>query len=362
MSGPLSGIRIVEIAGIGPAPFAAMMLADNGAELVRVERVGTPLSQTDVLSRSRRVIQVDLKTTEGVSFVRDLASEADGIIEGFRPGTLERLGLGPDILLGDNPKLVYGRMTGWGQEGPMSNAAGHDINYIALSGALHAIGRAGQKPVPPLALVGDFGGGGMFLAFGMVAALLHARRSGVGQVVDCAMSEGAGLLMAAFYGLYAEGTWSLERGSNVVDGAAPFYDVYETSDGKYVSVGAVEPQFCRELYDRMGLDDPAFERQMDRAAWPALKEKLASTFRTRTRDDWCALLEGTDACFAPVLDMAEAPMHPHGAARGAFATLDGVVQPAPGPRYSASPLAPPHGATGVDASNCAWRPRHMSAK
>jgi alpha-methylacyl-CoA racemase len=354
MAGPLSGIRIIEIAGIGPAPFAAMMLADNGAEVVRVERPGAPRSKADVLSRSRRIVHADLKTPQGVELVGELASEADGIVEGFRPGALERLGLGPEILLRRNPKLVYGRMTGWGQDGPMAQAAGHDINYIALSGALHAIGRAGQGPVPPLALVGDFGGGGMFLAFGMVAALLHAQRTGEGQVVDCAMTEGAALLMAAFYGMLAEGEWNLERGSNVVDGGAHFYDVYETADGGHVAIGAIEERFYRELRERVGLDHPAFDEQMDRHSWPALKQKLASVIKTRTREEWCQLLEGTDACFAPVLSMAEAPTHPHASARGSFINLNGVTQPAPGPRYSGSPLEAPRDTERVAPEDCRW--------
>jgi alpha-methylacyl-CoA racemase len=341
MAGPLDGIRILEVGGIGPAPFAAMMLADNGAEVIRVQRPGAAISNTDVLGRSRRIVELDLKSMDGVVVLRDLARAADGLVEGFRPGTMERLGIGPEVLVGENPKLVFGRMTGWGQTGPLAKAAGHDINYIALSGALHAIGRPGSCPTPPLALVGDFGGGGMYLAFAMTAALLHAQRTGKGQVVDCAMAEGASLLMSAFYGLHAEGAWAPERGRNVLDGAAHFYDTYETADGKHIAVGAIEPQFYSELLKRLGIADPAFDAQMDRAAWPSLKEKIAAVFKTRTRDDWRALLEGTDACFAPVMSMAEAPLHAHMAARGAFATVAGVVQPAPGPRYSATPLAPP---------------------
>lgn len=340
MPGPLHDIRILEVGGIGPAPFAAMMLADNGADVIRVQRPGSEISRTDVLGRSRRVVELDLKSTEGIGALRDLVRDADGLIEGFRPGTMERLGVGPAAVLEANPRLVFGRMTGWGQTGPLAKAAGHDINYIALSGALHAIGRPGSNPVPPLALVGDFGGGGMYLAFAMTAALLHARCTGVGQVVDCAMAEGASLLMAAFYGLLAEGAWRTERGSNVLDGAAHFYDAYETADGKHVAIGAIEPQFYADLLKHLQMDDRAFEAQMDRAAWPALKEKIAAVFKTRTRDEWRALLEGTDACFAPVMSMAEAPLHAHMAARGAFEALDGVVQPAPGPRYSATPLAP----------------------
>ncbi|HWA89433.1 MAG TPA: CaiB/BaiF CoA-transferase family protein [Rhizomicrobium sp.] len=341
MAGPLDGVRILEVGGIGPAPFAAMMLADNGAEVIRVHRPGAGIAKTDVLGRSRRIAELDLKSIEGIAALRRLARDADGLVEGFRPGTMERLGIGPAALLTENPRLVFGRMTGWGQTGPLAKAAGHDINYIALSGALAAIGRPGSCPVPPLALVGDFGGGGMYLAFAMTAALVHAQRTGKGQVVDCAMAEGASLLMAAFYGLHADGEWQAERGRNVLDGAAHFYDTYETADGKHIAIGAIEPQFYAELLKRLGIADPAFDAQMDRSAWPTLKEKIAAVFRTRTRDEWRALLEGTDACFAPVMSMAEAPSHAHMAARGAFTTTDGVVQPAPGPRYSATPLAPP---------------------
>lgn len=355
MPGPLHGIRILEAGGIGPAPFAAMMLADNGAEVIRVQRPGAEISKTDVLGRSRRVVELDLKSVEGLAALRNLARDADGLVEGFRPGTMERLGVGPAAMLEANPRLVFGRMTGWGQTGPLAKAAGHDINYIALSGALHAIGRPEHSPVPPLALVGDFGGGGMYLAFAMTAALLHARCTGQGQVVDCAMAEGASLLMAAFYGLHAEGAWRTERGCNVLDGAAHFYDTYETADGRHVAIGAIEPQFYHELLARLHIDDPAFGAQMDRASWPALKEKIAAVFKTRTRDEWRVLLEGTDACFAPVMSMKEAPSHAHMAARGAFAPVDGVVQPAPGPRYSATPLAPAHPSAVATDPN--WIPR-----
>jgi alpha-methylacyl-CoA racemase len=353
--GPLDGIRILEVGGIGPGPFAAMMLADNGAEVIRVQRPGTRLSRADVLGRSRRLMDLDLKTTDGVAALRKLAAEADGLIEGFRPGTMERLGIGPEVLLADNPRLVFGRITGWGQSGPLGQAAGHDINYIALSGALHAIGRAGQKPTPPLALVGDFGGGGMLLAFAMTAALLHCARTGKGQVIDCAMTEGASLLMAAFYGLHGAGEWADQRGENLLDGAAPFYDTYETADGLYICIGAIEPQFYRDLRERIGLDDPKFDDQLNRANWPALKEKVAAAFRTKTRAEWCALLEGTDVCFAPVLDMAGAPRHAHMIARNAFVTVDGIVQPAPAPRYSASPLATPKAPAEVATQG--WSPR-----
>jgi len=345
--GPLSGIRIIEIAGIGPGPFCGMMLADHGAEVIRVDRAaaapalfGAP--EKDVLNRSRTGISVNLKDPEGTALVRRLCRSADGLIEGFRPGVMERLGLGPDVLLNDNPKLVYGRMTGWGQSGPYSHTAGHDINYIALSGALHAIGRAGQKPLPPINLVGDFGGGGMMLAFGMVAALLKARESGTGQVVDCAMTEGSAVLMSMMYSIRSSGHWSDERGSNIIDSGAHFYDTYETSDGEFISLGAVEPQFYRQLLELLGLsNDDEFQAQMDKRRWPRLKDRLTVLFKTRTRDEWCMVFEGTDACFAPVMSMAEAPAHAHNAARNAFVEIDGLVQPAPAPRYSATPTNEP---------------------
>lgn len=356
MGGPLNGVRIVEVGGIGPGPFAAMMLADNGADVIRIERPGVKPSRTDVLSRSRRVVNLDLKSSEDLATVKALIAEADGLIEGFRPGTMERLGLAPDVLLSQNPRLVFGRMTGWGQTGPYAKVAGHDINYIALSGALHAIGPADGKPLPPLALVGDFGGGGMFLAFAMTAALLHAQKTGQGQIVDCAMSEGAGLLMSAFYGLFAEGNWNNQRGANILDGAAHFYNTYETSDGHYICVGAIEPQFYREFRERLGIaDDPAFDAQMDRASWPMLQEKVAAIFKTKTRAEWSTRFEGTDACFAPVLSLADATDHAHAKARGAFTSLDAVIQPSPAPRYSQSPLDPPYSPQIVERSRIAWR-------
>ncbi len=348
MSGPLAGIRIVELAGIGPAPFACMMLADHGAEVIRIERPdakrggpgGDPAK--DILQRSRKTIAIDLKSAAGIGVVRDLVASADGFVEGFRPGVTERLGLGPDVLLGSNPRLVYGRMTGWGQDGPYAQAAGHDINYIALAGALHAFGRAGEKPTPPINMVGDFGGGAMMLAFGMVSALLHARTTGQGQVIDCAMTDGAALLMSMIWSFRGQGLWRDERGVNLLDSGAHFYDTYACADGKYVSIGAIEPQFYAVLREKAGLmADPAFDRQMDPRGWPALKEKLAAVFATRTRDDWCAILEHTDACFAPVLSLAEAPAHPHNAARGTFVEAGGVIQPAPAPRYSVTPTTTP---------------------
>ncbi len=345
--GPLSGIRIIEIAGIGPGPFCGMMLADHGAEVIRVDRApaapalfGAP--SKDVLNRSRKGINVNLKSPEGTELVRRLCRSADGLIEGFRPGVMERLGLGPDVLLKDNPKLVYGRMTGWGQNGPYSQTAGHDINYIALSGALHAVGRAGEKPLPPLNLVGDFGGGGMMLAFGMVAAILKARATGAGQVVDCAMTEGSAVLMSMMYSIRSSGHWLDERGTNILDSGAHFYDTYETSDGQFISLGAVEPQFYRQLLELLGLShDEEFLVQMEPRRWPRLKDRLTELFKTRTRDEWCGVLEGTDACFAPVISMAEAPTHAHNTARKAFVEVDGVVQPAPAPRYSATPTHQP---------------------
>jgi alpha-methylacyl-CoA racemase len=335
MAGPLSGLRIIELAGIGPGPFAAMMLADHGAEVIRIDRPGARIDARDPLLRSRRLIGVDLKSPEGKAKVRELVKTADGLIEGFRPGVTERLGLGPDVLLADNPRLVYGRMTGWGQFGPYAQAAGHDINYIALAGALHAYGRAGEKPTPPINMVGDFGGGGMMLAFGMVSALLHAKSTGQGQVIDAAMTDGAATLMSMIWGFKANGIWSDDRGTNLLDTGAHMYDTYETSDGKWISIGSLEPQFYAELRRLAGLaDDKDFDAQMDRSQWPALKAKLTALFLTKTRDEWCALMEMTDVCFAPVLSLAEAPSHPHNAARGTFIEVDGVMQPAPAPRYS----------------------------
>lgn len=337
MAGPLQGIRIIELAGIGPGPFAGMMLADHGAEVIRVDRPGARIDARDPLLRGRRVIGVDLKSAEGKALVLDLVKSADALFEGFRPGVTERLGLGPAECHSVNPKLVYGRMTGWGQFGPYANAAGHDINYIALAGALHAYGRAGEKPTPPINMVGDFGGGGMMLAFGMVSALLHAKTTGQGQVIDCAMTDGAAALMAMIWGFRANGIWKDERGVNLLDTGAHMYDTYECADGKWISIGSLEPQFYALLLEKTGLkDDADFAAQMNSAQWPALKERLTTLFKTRTRDDWCADMEMTDVCFAPVLSMNEAPHHPHNAARGTFVEADGVMQPAPAPRYSAT--------------------------
>lgn len=337
MAGPLQGIRIIELAGIGPGPFAGMMLADHGAEVIRVDRPGARIDARDPLLRGRRLIGVDLKSAEGKALVLDLVKSADALFEGFRPGVTERLGLGPADCHAVNSRLVYGRMTGWGQFGPYANAAGHDINYIALAGALHAYGRAGEKPTPPINMVGDFGGGGMMLAFGMVSALLHAKTTGQGQVIDCAMTDGAAALMAMIWGFRANGIWQDDRGVNLLDTGAHMYDTYECADGTFISIGSLEPQFYALLLQKTGLAaDPAFANSMDRSQWPVLKDRLTALFKTRTRDDWCADMEMTDVCFAPVLSMAEAPHHPHNAARGTFVEADGVMQPAPAPRYSAT--------------------------
>jgi alpha-methylacyl-CoA racemase len=342
MSGPLSGYRIIELAGIGPGPFAAMMLADAGAEVVRVERAASvrgPAPATphfDVLLRGRRNIAIDLKHPDGIATLLDLVASADGLIEGFRPKVMERLGIGPDVCLQRNPKLVFGRMTGWGQTGPMADAAGHDINYISLAGALAHFGRAGEAPVPPLNMVGDFGGGGMLLAFGVVCALLEAQRSGRGQVVDAAMVDGSAVLMSMFWAFKGIGLFDeQQRGTNLLDTGAHFYDVYRCADGEYVSVGSIEPQFYAELMRLTGLDsDPEFAKQMDKGSWPHLKERLAEVFATKTRDQWCAVMEATDVCFAPVLTMSDAAQHPHNVARGTFVDVAGVLQPAPAPRFS----------------------------
>ena len=337
--GPLQGVRVVEIAGIGPGPFCAMMLADMGAEVVRVDRAqgvsGLPgNNQFDLINRGRRSVGVDLKHADGVETVLRLVEHADALVEGFRPGVAERLGIGPDACHERNPRLVYGRMTGWGQDGPMAQAAGHDINYIALAGALEPIGRAGERPLPPLNLIGDFGGGGMLLAFGIACALVDSQRSGKGQVIDAAMVDGAAVLMTFVHGLRSMGFWEDGRGTNLLDTGAWFYEVYETGDGKFVSVGSLEPQFYAELLRLSGLDQEDLPAQMDRDTWPDMKERLADVFRTKTRDEWCQIMEGTDVCFAPVLAMGEAPDHPHNRARGTFVEVGGVIQPGPAPRFS----------------------------
>lgn len=335
--GPLAGIKVVEIAGIGPGPFCAMMLADMGASVIRVDRLSAKGkgSKYDVYLRGRRSIAVDLKKQQGVEIVLRLIGTADALIEGFRPGVMERLGLGPEVCMGRNPKLVYGRMTGWGQTGPLKDAAGHDINYIALTGALHAIGRIDDKPVPPLNLVGDFGGGGMLLAFGLVCGILHARETSRGQVIDAAMTDGAALLMAPIYQMKTAGRWKNQRESNMLDGGAHFYNTYECADGKYVAIGSIEPQFYTLLLERCGLaDDPAFEPQMNAKEWPSLKQKLSAVIKGKTRKEWCDLMEASDICFAPVLDLDEASQHPHNISRKTFVDIDGVIQPAPAPRFS----------------------------
>lgn len=341
---PLHGLRIVELAGIGPGPFCGMMLADHGAEVIRIDRgtrSGITVDAQDPLLRSRRSIALDLKRPEAVAAVRRIAQRSDGLIEGYRPGVAERLGLGPDVLLADNPRLVYGRMTGWGQTGPMAHEPGHDINYLALSSALHAFGRARGKPTPPINMVADFGGGGMLLAFGMLAALLHAQRTGEGQVVDAAMTDGSALLMSMIWGFRAAGRWSDTRGENLLDTGAPFYDTYATADGRWVSLGAIEPQFYAEFRRVMGLDDAQWDRQMDPRAWPSLKAELERRFGERTRDEWVAAFAGHEVCFAPVLGFDDALAHPHNVARGTFTQAGGVAQPAPAPRYSSSGTVAP---------------------
>jgi alpha-methylacyl-CoA racemase len=364
MSGPLAGTKVVEIAGIGPGPFCAMMLADMGADVIRVDRAqnvsgGDPSAPpSDVLMRGRRSIGVDLKHPDGVETVLSLIEAADALIEGFRPGVMERLGLGPDAALARNPRLVYGRMTGWGQEGPYAPTAGHDINYIALAGALEPIGRKGGPPVPPLNLVGDFGGGGMLLAFGVAAGLVHAQRTGEGQVVDAAMVDGAAILMTMFHAFRAMGIWEDARGTNLLDTGAHFYDVYETADGKYVSIGSIEPQFYAELLQHTGLEGEDLPWQMDRTQWGGMKDRLGEIFRSKTRDEWCSIMEGTDVCFAPVLSLGEAPEHPHNVHRNTFVELEGVVQPAPAPRFSRTEVSvqrpPAHAGQHTDEILADW--------
>jgi alpha-methylacyl-CoA racemase len=345
MSGPLSGLTVIELAGLGPAPFCGMILADLGAQVTRVDRMPPPGhgagGEKDFLGRGRRSIMVDLKNPAGPEVVRELAASADVLLEGFRPGVMERLGLGPQELLAAVPTLVYGRMTGWGQSGPLALAAGHDINYIAVAGALEPIGRAGGPPVPPLALVGDFGGGGMLLAMGVCAALVERSVSGKGQVVDAAAVDGASLLMTVVHSLRADGTWSGERGTNLFDSGAPFYDVYQAGDGLFVSVGAIEPKFYDELIDALGLDAGQMYPQHDRAQWPARKERIAAVIKTRTRAEWTEHMAARDACFAPVLAPGEAPDHPHNRERRSFVTVGGDLQPAPAPRFSRTPAAVP---------------------
>ena len=347
--GPLDGVRVIEMAGMGPGPFAAMMLADLGADVVRVDRwsgsgdlpdTERRVRGTDptryVLHRGRRSLGVDLKAPGAAELLLDMAAQADALIEGFRPGVMERLGLGPDTCLARNPRLIYGRMTGWGQHGPLASTAGHDINYIALSGALDQVARHGERPVPPVNLVGDMGGGGLMLAYGIVCGLLAVARGGPGQVVDAAITDGSAVLTAMLYGLVAQGRWSTTPGTNFADTGAPYYEVYQTADGKHVAVGAIEPRFYATLLDMLGLAEEDEITQNDRSRWPQAKRQFAEIFATRTRDEWTAYFEGTDACVTPVLSLEEAPRHPHNLARSSFVQVDGVLQPAPAPRFSAS--------------------------
>ncbi len=355
--GPLHGIRVVEFSGIGPGPFTAMLLSDMGADVIRIDRKGgRPASKFEVTYRGRPAVPFDLKKPQAVEAALKIVDKADALIEGFRPGVMERLGIGPEICLRRNPRLVYGRMTGWGQTGPLAPVAGHYINYIALTGALHGIGQADGKPVPPLNLVGDYGGGALYLAFGIVCGILEAKKSGTGQVVDAAMTDGAASLMAGFYGGAAAGAWQDKRGVNLLDSGAHFYDTYETKDGKWISLGSIEPQFYRQMIDKAGIDDPAFEAQMDCAAWPALKEKIAAVIKTKSRDEWDAIMLGSDVCYAPVLSHAEAPKHPPTVARKTFIEIDGVVQPAPAPRFSRTEPAVQSGTQNTDSKTAlsAW--------
>ena len=364
MAGPLEGVRIVELAGIGPGPYACMLLADAGADVLRVDRVREPSPTTlagprwDLLNRSRPSVAVDLKDPDGLALVLDLVAGAEALVEGWRPGVAERLGIGPDDCAARNPGLVYGRMTGWGQDGPLAHSAGHDIDYIALTGALWSIGRAGEPPVPPLNLVGDFGGGGMLMAFGVVAAILEARRTGLGQVVDAAMVDGAASLMTMTFAFHLGGIWSDERAANMLDTGAPFYEVYETADGKWFALGAIERQFYKEFLRVTGLDAEELPDQMDRARWPELKKRFAEVFRTRSRDQWTEAFAGTDACGAPVLSPWEAHQHPHNRHRQTFVEVADVVQPGPAPRFSRTPgvVSRPPSVAGEDSDEAlaAW--------
>ena len=360
--GPLAGVKIVEFAGIGPAPMASMLLADMGATVLRIDRpgpadLGIPMAQEHEFTfRSRAIMRLDLKSADAVEAALKLIDGADALIEGFRPGVMERLGLGPDVCLGRNPKLAYGRVTGWGQEGPMAQAAGHDLNYIALTGALHAIGREGQKPTPPLNLVGDYGGGALYLVTGLLAAIISARSTGVGQVVDAAMVDGALSLMTPIYAMMAGGRMPGARGQNQLDSGSYYYEVYECADGQFISIAPIEVKFHAELLRRMDIDPAGMPAQRDRAGWPQWKEVLTARFKTRTRDEWCRLLEGTDACFAPVLAMNEAHLHPHNQARGAFVEVGGQLQPGPAPRFGTTKLANPRapGTVSLAETLAAW--------
>ncbi len=349
--GPLEGVRILELAGIGPGPFCGMMLADMGADVIRIDRPGGSPGGSighTVLFRNRRTVAIDLKNPDGVQTILRMCESADALFEGYRPGVTERLGVGPRDCMSRNEQLVYGRMTGWGQDGPLAKAAGHDINYISLSGALHAVGRRGERPVPPLNLVGDFGGGGMMLAFGLVCGILEARKSGKGQVIDTSMVEGSAALMSMFNAFVPAG-YTGDRNTHMLDGAAHFYDTYETSDGKYVSIGSIEPQFYMLLLEKTGVDPSEFAVQMDMENWDTMKARLADVFKSKTRDEWCDIMEGTDVCFAPVLDMVEAPQHPHNAARGSYIEVDGLMQHSPTPRFSRTVPDTPRAATRVGA-------------
>jgi crotonobetainyl-CoA:carnitine CoA-transferase CaiB-like acyl-CoA transferase len=343
--GPLHGVRVIEIASLAPAPFGCMVLADLGADVLRVDRAGggdgLDLAPAGPLARSRRSIALNLKDPAGIDVLLRLADTADVLVEAFRPGVAERLGFGPDVCAGRNPRLIYARMTGWGQHGPLAGTAGHDIDYIAVAGSLDPIGRAGERPVPPLNLVGDFGGGGMLLAVGVLAALLERERSGLGQVVDAAMVDGSALLASFLYGLRAAGAWQDERGTNLLDGGAPFYDTYRTADGRHMAVGALEPKFYAELLARLGLDPAGLPAQYDRSGWPELRARLTEVFAGRTQAEWAAVFDGSDACVAPVVSPADAPDHPHNAARGTFVDVGGLIQPAPAPRFSRTPSGPP---------------------
>ncbi|MBR9835080.1 MAG: CoA transferase [Alphaproteobacteria bacterium] len=339
--GPLHGIKIIEFAGIGPGPFCGMLLADLGADVVRIDRAGKtrPGNPADIMSRGKRSIALDLKNPDDIETALKLLEQADGLIEGFRPGVMERNGLGPDVVLARNPKLIYGRMTGWGQYGALAQAAGHDLNYISITGALHAMGDGDGRPRPPLNLVGDYGGGTMYLIFGLLSGIINVKNGDEGQVVDCAMCDGAASLATMFYGMKAMGVWTDDREANMLDGGAHFYDTYECADGKWVSIGSIEPQFYALLLDKANLTDPDFAHQMDRSKWPELKAKVMSVMKTKTRDEWCEIMEGTDICFAPVLSFSEAPTYKHNVDRDVFTEIEGIVQPTPAPRFSKTPGA-----------------------
>lgn len=348
--GPLNGYTVIELAGIGPAPMGGMMLADMGAEVIRIERPGAAIMPTDVSARGKKSVVINMKEPSGLETLLRMVENADVLIDPYRPGVCEKLGIGPDVCMARNPKLVFARMTGWGQEGPLANAAGHDINYISITGALFATGRAGERPVPPLNLVGDMGGGGMLLVQGVLAALLEATNSGTGQVIDAAMVDGAAQLMWMFHGFEASGLWdATQREANLLDGAAHFYDTYECADGEYVSIGSIEPQFYALLKQHVELAEEDFANQNDQSQWPAMKEKLSAVIKQKTQQQWCDIMEGTDVCFAPVLSFTDAPKHPANVARDTYVEVDGVTQPAPAPRFSRTPSQVRHGPHAVGA-------------